>query len=210
MKLTEYYVLTKDTTKNCLKYCGIIFTSISAIIWGISVVKNSSESIFPIIVFIISFLAGNTLGLFITAIAFMEGFKQVNNTICLYDSIPSDIKKQYSLEIHSQQLNPNHNYLKIQIQSTKPNFPLLIFERLTNPNSIRIIIIGTLKDRDFDKFRLSIDSKYQKEKITITGYGLTQTISLKRYQTLSSSDIEKSIQRLLTVSQKENLETIYI
>lgn len=209
MKIKDYYKLTMPTTKSGLKISGIILTAICVIIWitwGMAETHNNSGSIIdPVKTFIICFLAGNTLGLFITYMAFMDGFRQVRNTILLHDSIPSETKERYGLRIIAQPLNLRYNYLKIQIVSSKIESPLLIFNRLSNPDSVRIIIKICFDNR-FQSLKLKIDKNYRKQKITLTGWGLAKMIKWQKKQTLNSFEIEKIINELMAIAQKENLD----
>lgn len=210
MKIRDYYKLTTYTTKNCLKISGIIFTACFSIIWVIAESNNNSGSIIDLIkIFIICFLFGNAFGLFIACLALMEGFRQVKNTISLYDSIPSEIKDRYKLIKTVQQLNPKYNYLKIQINSSKPESPLLVFNKWENPKSLQIIIINNFDGKDFHSLKLEIDEKYKREQIHLTGWGLAKSISWKKKKIPTPSEIENSIGELVTISQKEHLGIKY-
>jgi hypothetical protein len=207
MKIKDYYILTKPTTKNCLKISGIIFTAISVIIWGIWGVSDSrSESIIePVRVFVICFLAGNIFGLFIACLAFMEGYRQVKNVSRLYKSIPLKIREQYELKKKHQLLNPKYNYMKMLILSSKPGVPFLLFNRQSS-GRVRIIIINHLDGKDLYPLKLKIDRDYKREQISLTGWGLAKTVKWRKNQTLTSSEIDSCIEELITVSSRENLE----
>ncbi|MDR1170282.1 MAG: hypothetical protein LBK97_05560 [Prevotellaceae bacterium] len=207
MKIKDYYKLTKPTTENCLKISGIIFTAFSVIIWGISEVNNSPESIIdPVKVFIICVLTGNTFGLFIACLAFMEGFRQVKSTILLHNSIPPEIKKQYELKMMIKPLNPMYNYLKMQICSSRQEVPLLFFDRLASPDRVVIIIKNRLDDIDFQSLKLKIDRNYRQEQVSLTGWGLAKTVKWRKNRILTASEIENSIEKLIAISLRENLD----
>jgi hypothetical protein len=207
MKIKEYYILTKPTTKSCLKISGIIFTAISVIIWGIWGVSDSKPGsiIEPVRIFVICFLAGNIFGLFIACMAFIEGFMQVKNVFRLYDSIPLEIRMLYKLKKKQQPLNPKYNYMKMIILSTKPGIPFLLFDRL-NSDRVRIIIINHFDGKDLYPLKLKIDRDYRQEQISLTGWGLAKTVKWRKNKMATAYGIDSCIEELITVSFKENLE----
>lgn len=100
MNFIDYFKVTIPTTKYCLKITGIIFTSIGVILWGITETTYGSESILDAIkIFIICFIFGNALGVFIALLAVIDGFRNQKKIILLYKTIPNDLKEKYTLDL---------------------------------------------------------------------------------------------------------------
>jgi|GEM_PF-539525 len=207
MRIKEYYKLTKSATTNCLKISGLIFTTISVIIWGLTEGISVSGSIIIFIkTFILCFLTGNTLGLFITGLAFAEGYLQVKNTIQVYNSIPFEIRDKYDLKIFVLPLNPKYNYLKMRIYSRKPKTPVIIIDKLSGPARVQLILAIGSQNKNFPQLRIEIDKRYRKERINLIGWGLCKTINWKNFKRLSPEEIDKHIDRLLLISGKEEVK----
>ncbi|MDR1983551.1 MAG: hypothetical protein LBQ28_01825 [Prevotellaceae bacterium] len=207
MKFREYYKLTKITTKNCLKISGVIFTAISAIIYGITETMNRSDSIIEVtIVFFTCFLLGNSFGLFICILAIISGFKQVQSTIHFYNSIPTAIREKFELGLQPKPLNDRYNYLNLQIIGYISNAHLLVFEQLKSINGVQIILMCKFDNNlNLQKRILEIGKKYKKEQIALTGWGLSKRVKKKKWKSITEAEIENYINELFVVSEKEKI-----
>jgi hypothetical protein len=208
----EYFQQTKFTTTHCLKITGIIFTIICMIFLILSDYKNiftfSDSVVTPLKWYIICIALGNCFGLFICFLALTSAYKSVKSTYSLFHSIPQEIKEKFDIGMTFEQENPKYNYLKIQIVSNKPGTPMFIFRYLPQ-KEIQITIVNQIDDDiNFPKYQLDIDKKYKKQQISLTGWGLSTTIKLKKWKQLTQSEIEDYINELIITSEKEGMVII--
>lgn len=213
MKLTDYYNLTKFTIRNCLKISGIVFTTIYALMVIVLVIKGVDRepdtAIDPVKVFIFCFLAGNLLGLFITIMGFFAGFKQVKDTIILYNLIPDETREQYGLKLYAQPQNPEYKYLNLQINSTRPETPVLFFSQLRHPHIVQIIVANYFENKKFHLLLHKINKKYRQQQVQVNGKGISKIIKWKKFRKLTSSDIKKCVDELIAISKAEGLDVVF-
>lgn len=98
MNFKRYYRLTKATTLNCFKICGIIFTAICVVIAIISGYKNKSV-VDSFEIFGLCFLLGNGFGLFIWFLAITSAYSQVRMVTKFYESIPKKTRERFNLKL---------------------------------------------------------------------------------------------------------------
>jgi hypothetical protein len=213
-KLTfwEYFKLTKFTTITFLKITGIIFSTICVILLILTEYEDvfilSDSIVTPIKWLIICILCGNGFGLFICIMAVTSSYRDVKSTYLLFFSIPQEIKEKFDITITFEKNNPKYNYPKFIICSYKPNTPILIFRRIPQ-KEIQIIILNQIDNNiNFPKYMLSIDKKYKKQQIFLTGSGLSTIIKWKKWKKLAPSEIENYINELIITSEKEGLEIV--
>lgn len=205
MSFREYFKLTKETTNYCLKICGVIFTSIYAVVAIITGYKNESFSD-SIEVFVLCFLLGNGVALFVWVLAITNAYRQVKTMAKFYDSIPNEIKEKFGLSLTTRPQNPKHNYLQLEILDTKSE---QIFLFNINKKVVWITIINDLSAiENFQKRMLEIQKKYKKEQIVLAGWGLRKNIKWKDWQKITTENINTIIEKLRTVSIEENLKIV--
>ncbi len=202
MTFREYFILTKETTNSCIKICGVIFTSIYALIAIITGYRNESFSD-SIEIFFICFLLGNGCGLFIWFLAIISAYRQVKIIRKFYDSIPGEIKDRLGLSLVARPQNPKYNYLQLEILDTISKQPYIFYY---DKKYVWIAIINDLGDiENFQKRMIEIQKKYKKEQIVLTGWGLRKNIKLKEWQMITYEKIDMILEELKTISNKENL-----
>lgn len=205
MNFREYFKLTKETSKNCLKVCGVIFTSIYAIIALITGYKNESFAD-SIEIFVLCFLLGNGFGLFIWALAITSSYGQIKSMIKFFNSIPHEVKERLGLRLIAKPQNPKYHYLQLEIVDTISDNPFIFnFDK----ESVWMAIVNNLRMVDnFQKRMIEIRKKYKKERIELTGYGLRKNIKWKEWKGFTNEDVNLIFEKLRTISIEENLEII--
>lgn len=202
MRFRAYFKLTKETTNNCLIICGVIFTTIYAIIAITTGYINKSLTD-AIEIFILSFLLGNGLGIFIFLLAITTSYKQVKSIQKFYHSIPDSIKEKFGLKLIAKLQNPKYNYLQLEILDTKSEQPFLFnydkkFVCITIMNDTSIL-------SNFQKRTMEIHKKYKQEKIVLTGWGLKKNIKWKDWQSITDEKINGILEKLKEISNTEKL-----
>jgi hypothetical protein len=202
MTFREYYKLTRETTNSCIKICGVIFTSIYAVIAIITGYRNESFSD-SIEIFLICFLLGNGFGLFIWFLAIISAHGQVKAMTKFYDYIPKEIKDRFGLSLVARPQNPKYNYLQLEILDTTSKQPYLFnFDK----KYVWIAIINDLSTIDnFQKRMIDIQKRYKKEQIVLTGWGLRKNIKRKEWKMITYEKVDMILEELKTISNKENL-----
>lgn len=205
MRFKDYFNLTKETTVNCLKICGVIFTSIYTVIAIITGFKNDSI-VGAIEVFIICFLLGNGFGVFIWLLAISSAFSNYKNKTKFYNSIPENIRNEYGLTLVVKPQNPKFNFLELEILDTKSKHP---FRFDYNKSEIWITIYNDLYLIDnFQKKMIEINKKYRREKIVLTGWGLRKIIKKRDWQLINEKRINNIFQELIEISKTENFKIL--
>ena len=193
MTLREYYRLTIETTKSCFKICGVIFTSIYALIAIVSGYKNESFSD-TIEIFIICFLLGNGFGLFIWLFAFFSSFGQFKSMTRFYESIPNETKEEFGLILISKPQNPKYNFLQLEILDTKSEHPFLF---KYDKKFVWIVLINDLSViNNFQKRIFEIQKKYKMQQIVLTGWGLRKNIKWKDWKTITNEKVNLVLEEL--------------
>lgn len=202
MTFKEYFEITRETTNNCIKLCGVIFTTIYAVIAIISGYKNDSFSD-SIEIFLICFLLGNGLGLFVWFLAIITAHRQVKATKKFYDSIPKEIKDKFGLRLVARPQNPKYNYLLLEIHAKMSMQPYFFnYER----KHVLITIINDFSAiENFQKRMIDIRKKYKKEQIILTGWGLRKKINRNDWKILTDEKVAMILEELKTISNRENL-----
>lgn len=206
MTFKEYYKRNKFTTENCLKICGLIFTSIYVVIAIISGFKSQSflESLK---MFLILFFLGNGLGIFIFLLAILTSYKQTNSIEKLYASIPEIIKDKYGFLISVKNQNPRYNFMQFEILSTKTEIPILI-GYFKGKKEIKVSIVNNLIGIvNFQKLMLDIQKKYRKNRIILNGHGFSKLIKFKDWKKINESIFDQVFNELIEISKQENIET---
>jgi hypothetical protein len=212
-KLTfwEYFKLTKFTTITFLKITGIIFTTICVIILTLTEYKEmfvfSDSIVTPLKWYIICIALGNGLGLFISILALTSAYKSAKSAHLLFLSIPHEIKEKFDIGMSFEKENPQYNYLRIQIISSKSDTPIFIFRCLPQ-KEMQIIIVNQIENINFQKYQFDIDEKYGQQQILLTEWGLSIIMKLKKWKTLTQSEMEDYINELIITSEKEGLGII--
>lgn len=201
----DYYRLTKITTVTCFKIFGAIFTSIYVLIAIITGYKN--ESVLDLLeIFAISFLLGNSLGVFIWFLAISSGFQQSKSTVKFFNTIPAKIREKFGLQLIEKPQDSRYNYLNFHIISTNSETPSF-FGLFSGKKEVFITIANEFYENiNFQKKMLEIQKKYKKQKITLTGWGLRKTFELKKWEMMKEDEIDGIINELLTISGLENLK----
>lgn len=203
MNFRDYYKLTKETTNSCLKICGVIFTSIYAIIAVIIGYKNESF-VDSIEIFVLCFLLGNGFGLFIWVLAITSAYGQTKSMIKFFNSIPNEVKEKFGLSLIAKPQNSKYNYLQLEIVDSKSENPYIFnFDK----EFVWIAIINDLRTvENFQKRMIEIQKKYKKERIVLTGWGLRKNIKWKDWKGISNEEINQIFEILRTISIEENLK----
>lgn len=201
MNFKSYYRLTKETTNNCFKLCGVVFTGIYAVIAIISGYQNNSI-VDAFALFALCFLLGNALGLLIWILAVTTSFRQVRMTIKFLESIPDKTRERYKLVYVSQPLNPKYNFLQLDIVNTGAEY---IFNLKFDKNYVFITIYSDMrKIENFQKRSLEIQRKFKSDNIVLTGWGLRKVLKTSEWRILTCDNIDTIIERLLELSNSES------
>ena len=155
MNFREYFKLTKETSKNCLKICGVIFTSIYAIIALITGYKNVSFAD-SIEIFVLCFLLGNGFGLLIWALAITSSYGQIKSMIKKHLYHHNPLVRQGFVEVLTifwttssiGCRSPNCGCLMTSSRSGTENMPLAIPNRIDKiTNTHACVFIQTISLR---------------------------------------------------------------
>jgi hypothetical protein len=201
MNFKSYYKLTKKTTNNCFKICGIVFTGIYAVIAILTGYRNGSI-VDAFALFGLCFLLGNALGLLIWILAITTSYKQVRIITKFYESIPQNTREKYKLILVTKPLNPKYEFLQLEIINTGTEY---VFNLNTDKNFVLVSVYSDMRTvENFQKRSLEIQRKYVRENIVLTGWGLRKMLKDSEWRTLSCDNIDTIIERLIEVSEMEN------
>lgn len=205
MNFKSYYRLTKETTNNCFKICGVVFTGVYAVVAIISGYQNKSI-VDAFALFALCFLLGNALGLLIWILAITTSFKQVRKTIKFYEAIPEKTREKYRLVYVAQPLNPKYNFLQWDIVNTGVDH---IFNLKFDKNFVFITIYSDLTMIDnFQKRSLEIQRKYKTDNIVLTGWGLRKVLKSSEWRIITCDNIDTIIEQLLELSSSEGFRIL--
>jgi hypothetical protein len=207
LTLRKYFGYVKFITKYRIKTPGIIFTLICTSIRSKEIFVTSDSIATTLKEFIICILVGNTLALLSCIFVATVAFVKIKSIVSLFYSIPKGIKEKFGLTIVVDKVNLPYKYIELRIIGIKSKAPMIYFRYLTQ--AIQIIIVNNINNNeDFHKYKLNIDKRYKRQKISLTGLGLGKIIGHKKWRKLTSSEIENCINELLSTSEKEGLEVI--
>lgn len=120
----EYRKLTKTTSQNCLKICGIIFSVCFSIIYAITDALTSSLLHFSLMI-IICIVLGNLFGVFIWLLAILSSFIKVKKMFKLIEEIPKDVRDRYNISLVLSTSDSRYNYPDCKIIGNKDDHTIL-------------------------------------------------------------------------------------
>jgi len=203
MKFKEYFLLTKTTTKSCLKIISIIFGVIFAVFTLVMKIKDplSLKDMGQIETLIARFvfIYGITIWIFICAI--MSGYHNANKIIKLYDSILIDIKENFYLKLQPKRLNIKYNFLGFEILGLYQNKVIGI--NILEGKVCLILNLAFENQTNIVKLQGELYKRHKKSGININGYGLVKKIKKKEWNNISVSIIEKYIKEMENIAKIE-------
>lgn len=201
MNFKNYYKLTRETTNNCFKICGFIFTGIYAVVAILSGYRNGSI-VDAFALFGLCFFLGNAFGVFIWILAITTSYKQVRIITKFYESIPPNTREKYKLVLVAKPLNPKYEFLQLDIINTGTEY---VFNLNTGKNLVFVSVFSDMRTVDnFQKRSLEIRRKYNRENVVLTGWGLRKMIKDSEWRFLSCDNIDSIIERLIEICEIEN------
>lgn len=197
----DYLKLTRFTTKHCLRITGVVFTTIAAIIFGITA-SNYADSFPEVIkIFLICFIFGNAFGLFIFFLATLTTYQQVRSVNKLYNSLSDDLKEEYGFDIGWENTNLKYNYPQLIIFSSEADTPYLLFRYIGS--KIQLIAVSTISNMYLQQNKFSIDKRYHKQGITLMAWGICKLVNKRKCK--DPELVRSYIDEVIQVAHNENL-----
>ena len=203
MTFKEYREQTKATSKNLLKFCGILFSVCFSLIYLFA--EALSTPFFKnLLMVLICILLGNLFAVFIWLLAISSSFTKVKKSQKFINELPKNITDYYNITmIFDKRGDTRFNYPDCKIIGYKDDYAFLLdweksYVLLTLLNDSELL---WLKKPEFDK-------KYKNENIELTGFGLMQKSKRKEWHLMTQDDLEKRIKHLIEISEAEDRQII--
>jgi len=205
MTLVEYYRLNRNIFHLVFKLLGIIFTCVFALLMIVFAMDNKREPIDAVYLFILCFVLGNFLAFSFLSLAFSDGYNQVKSQIQLFSKIPSELRDSLGLKLFYKSMSSKYSFVELNITGYEDN-SFIHFDYDRGQKLVWITIRNIMNDiEDFDRKKLEIDRKYQKDSVFLSGWGLKKEIKWKQWNNLTEEGVKDQIIQLYRISELEDL-----
>jgi len=205
MKIHDYYKATLPTFKSCLKICGVIFTAVAALISiGVAFTEGSAEN--PFLIFLACVIYGNLLGLFIAVVGLISGYYKSKRVFQIASDIPQEIRSSLLMEISQVMEDDRYHFLSFQITGYADDSEIHITYHQPMKEVWIHLPLDPFHSEDFDRKMISLNKKYRKQKIQLTGFGLGKALEYRSWKKNGSKNLMRVIEELTDVSKTEGLK----